>query len=136
MNPKRILVVDDDVVIQKVLSMRLKRAGYEVLVAEDGAAAVSTARQAKPDVILLDLGFPPDISQGVAWDGFLILGWLRRLEEAKDTPVIVVSGDHSEQARKHAREAGAFDFCPKPIDSTRLLAAIEQALGPVLPQAA
>lgn len=133
MNPKRILVVDDNAVILKVLSVKLRSAGYEVLVAEDGAAAVSYARQAKPDIILLDISFPPDVGGGVAWDGFLILGWLHRLEEAKNTPVIVISGDNTAEAMKRARAAGAVDFCPKPIDCPKLIAAIERALCEAVP---
>ena len=136
MNPKRVLVVDDNVVILKVLSMKLRSAGYEVLLAEDGAAAVSHARQAKPDIILLDISFPPDVGGGVAWDGFLILGWLRRLEEAKNTPVIVISGDHTAETMKRARAAGVVDFCPKPLDFPRLISAIERALSEAVPSPA
>jgi two-component system KDP operon response regulator KdpE len=136
MNPKRILVVDDDAVILKALSMKLKAVGYEVLLADDGAAAVSAARQGKPDVILLDISFPPDIGGSVAWDGFLILGWLRRLEELKNTPVIMISQDSTAEAQERARAAGASDFCPKPLDCKKLIAAIEQVLGPAVPSLA
>src|SRR5690242_5558332 len=67
---KRILVVDDNKVILKAMAMKLKSSGYEVLMAEDGSEAVSTARQQKPDLILLDINFPPDVAHGggVAWD--------------------------------------------------------------------
>jgi CheY-like chemotaxis protein len=136
MNAKKILVVDDDAVILKILSMKLKGAGYEVLVAEDGGAAVGAARRGKPDVILLDITFPPDIAGGPPWDGFLILAWLRRLEEAKNTPVIMVSADDSTVAQKRAFAAGAFDFCPKPLDCTTIIEAIERAIGPAIPKAA
>ena len=136
MNGKRVLVVDDDAVILKVLSMKLRGAGYEVLVADDGAAAVSSARQARPDVVLLDITFPPDIGGGVVWDGFLILGWLRRLEEVANTPVIIISGSDSPEVRTRAQAAGAFAFCPKPLDWPLLRATLEQALGPAVPDAA
>src|SRR5260370_42412517 len=99
MNPKKILVVDDDAVILKILSMKLRGAGYEVLVAEDGGAAVGAARRGKPDVILLDITFPPDLGGGPTWDGFFILAWLARLEAAKNTAVIMISGAESPGAQ-------------------------------------
>jgi len=135
MNKKKILIVDDDAVILKAVSMKLSGAGYDVLLAEDGAAAVKAARQARPDVILLDITFPPDMGGGPAWDGFLILGWLRRVEEAKTTPVIMISQDNGPEAQKRAADAGAVDFCPKPIEPQRLLRAIEQALCATAPGA-
>lgn len=136
MNKKRILVVDDDAVMLKALSIKLKGAGYEVLLADDGGAAVSAARQSKPDLILLDITFPPDIGGGVSWDGFLILNWVRRLDEARNIPVIMVSADNSAKAQDQARKAGAFEFCTKPIDWSRLLGAIARATCPAVPASA
>src|SRR5438874_6015269 len=80
MNPKKILIVDDSTIILKALSMKLKLAGYAVLTAQDGAEAVSLARREQPNLILLDISFPPDVAHGggVAWDGFLIMNWLLR----------------------------------------------------------
>src|SRR5213594_4756279 len=77
---KKILIVDDSIVILKTLSMKLKSSGYQVLTAADGATAVSTVRRERPDLILLDITFPPDVAHGggVAWDGFLIISWLQR----------------------------------------------------------
>src|SRR6476646_738516 len=91
-NRKKILVVDDSPIILKTLSMKLKSQGYDVLTAEDGSIAVSTARRERPDLILLDISFPPDVAHGggVAWDGFLIMDWLRRMDEAKDIPVFII----------------------------------------------
>ena len=129
MNPRRILVVDDDAVLLDALSTKLRAAGYEVLLAEDGASAVSAVRQHPLDLILLDILFPPDVGGGPSWDGFLILAWLRRSEEAKNTPVIMISGDENPQVLKRAREAGALGFCPKPISDATLLAAVERALN-------
>ena len=85
MSVMRILVVDDNKVQTTALSMKLKAQGYEVLVASDGSEAISIARREKLDLILLDIVFPPDVGHGggVAWDGFLILSWLRRMEETR-----------------------------------------------------
>src|ERR1700740_269643 len=70
MNGKRVLVVDDSFVDARLLSTRLKAEGFEVLVAPDGAAAVSTARKQKLDLIFLDVLYPPDVAHGggVSWD--------------------------------------------------------------------
>ena len=59
---KKILVVDDNEVILKTLSLKLGSAGYSVVTAIDGSAAVACARREKPDLILLDISFPPDVA--------------------------------------------------------------------------
>jgi CheY-like chemotaxis protein len=117
----RILVVDDNKVETTTLSMKLKAQGYEVLVASDGSEAISIARREKLDLILLDVVFPPDVGHGggVAWDGFLILSWLLRLEEAKNVPVIFMSGAEPEKHEKRALAEGATKFFRKPT-GTRL----------------
>ncbi|HWH70617.1 MAG TPA: response regulator [Candidatus Sulfotelmatobacter sp.] len=128
---KRILVVDDNKVILKAMAFKLKSSGYDVLMAEDGSEAVSTARQQKPDLILLDINFPPDVAHGggVPWDGFLIMDWLRRLKEAQEIPVIIVTGGEAATYKERALAAGAVGFFQKPVKPEELLAAIRQALG-------
>ena len=64
MNGKRVLIVEDNPVDARALKTKLKSEGFEVLVAEDGAAAVSTARREKPDLIFLDMLYPPDVAHG------------------------------------------------------------------------
>ena len=129
--PKKILVVDDNLVVVKALSMKLESSGYEVLTAEDGSSAVAMARKERPDLIVLDISFPPDVGHGggVPWDGFLIMGWLRRLDEAKNIPIIIITGGEPEKYKKRALAAGAVDFFQKPVDNEQLLAAIHKALG-------
>lgn len=129
MNSKKILVVDDNVIVLKALSLRLSSAGYEVLLAEDGGTAATLVRQNKPDLILMDIRFPPDMNGGM--DGFLILNWLRRMEEGKDTPVIMISQDFAEATQKRARESGVLAFCPKPLDVRELLRTIDHTLNTV-----
>jgi DNA-binding response OmpR family regulator len=131
MSRKKILIVDDSDIILKSMSMKLTANGYDVVTAEDGSAAVSVARKEKPDMILLDLSFPPDVAHGggVAWDGFLIMNWLRRLEEAKDIPIVVISGGEPEQYEARALEAGALSYFHKPINNEELLTVIRQVLG-------
>jgi len=131
MNGKRVLVVDDNIFDARALSNKLRAEGYEVLLAQDGSAAVSTARKQKLDLIFLDVMYPPDVAHGggVAWDGFLILNWLRRLDEAKNVPVIFVTGADPSKYRDRALKAGAANFLSKPIKSDELLAAINMVLG-------
>jgi len=79
---KKILVVDDNEIVIKTISLKLQGAGYQVLTAMDGSTAVSIARKDAPDLILLDLSFPPDVG-GVPWDGFRIMEWFHRLDNTK-----------------------------------------------------
>jgi CheY-like chemotaxis protein len=136
MNGKRVLVVDDNLVEARVLSNKLRSQGYEVVLAQDGAAAVSTARKQKLDLILLDILYPPDVGHGggVAWDGFLILNWLRRMDEAKDVPIIFVTGADPKKYRDRAMKAGAVNFFSKPIKADELMAAVNVALGQLAAQ--
>ena len=131
MNRKKILVVDDSVVILKTMSMKLTANGYDVVTAEDGAGAVSAVRKQKPDLILLDLSFPPDVAHGggVAWDGFVIMNWLRRLEEAKKIPIVVITGGDPEKYKDRALAAGAVNFFHKPINNDDLLTIIRQTFA-------
>ena len=130
---KKILIVDDNRVILKTMSMKLTANGYDVVTAEDGAGAVSTVRKEKPDLILLDLSFPPDVAHGggVAWDGFVIMTWLRRLEEAKNIPIIVITGGDPAKCKDRALAAGAVHFFHKPINNDELLIVIGEALAKV-----
>ena len=127
MNKKKILVVDDDALIIMALTIKLKAKGFDVVVARDGAAAVSAVRTQKPDVILLDLTFPTDIGS-VSWDGFLIMDWLKRMEEAAHIPIIVITGGEREKYESRAIAAGATAFFHKPISHDELLDLIRQTL--------
>ena len=128
---KVILVVDDNLVFQKATSMKLRAFGYDVTTAEDGSAALSAIRKQKPDLILLDLNFPPDVANGggLAWDGFLILQWLRRTRETVDLPVIAVTGGDLDLYRQHCQEAGIVDLLPKPLDHALLQSKIRAVLN-------
>lgn len=128
---KRVLIVDDDEVVLKTTALKLKAHGYDVLTAMDGAQTIETVRKQKPDAILLDLSFPPDVAHGgcVAWDGFLIMSWLRRLESARDIPVIVITGGDAEKFEARSLRSGARAFFHKPINHESLLAVVDEAVG-------
>jgi len=131
MSRKKILVVDDNQVILRTMSMKLTSEGYDVVTAEDGSEAVSAVRRERPDLILLDISFPPDVAHGggLAWDGFLIMEWLRRLDEGKNVPIIVITGGDPVKYKDRALAAGAVSFFHKPIDNDELLAIVAQTLG-------
>ena len=124
---KKILLVDDDAVTVTALSLKLKSKGYRVVTAQDGCQALTVTRTAKPDLLLLDVNFPPNVG-GVEWDGFLIAEWLQRRDGEQKLPVIVMSGTDKPEYRKRASAAGAAAFLPKPLNSDLLLASIDQAL--------
>jgi CheY-like chemotaxis protein len=128
---KKILIVDDNRVMLRAFSMKLSACGYEVLTAEDGAAAVSLTRQQRPDLILLDISFPPDVAHGggVSWDGFLIMTWLKRMEEAQGIPIFVITALEDEKTKMKAKAAGAARFFQKPVTPDDLLPAIQEVLG-------
>jgi CheY-like chemotaxis protein len=131
MNRKKILVVDDNPVIVSTLLLKLTSAGYDVIAATDGSEAVSAVRKEKPDLILLDISFPPDVAHGggVPWDGFIIIEWLRRIDEAKNTPVIVITGSDTGKIRERALATGAIAFFQKPVDNDGLLEVIKKTLS-------
>jgi DNA-binding response OmpR family regulator len=126
--PQKILVVDDNEVIVKTTTVRLTRAGFQVFTALDGSEAVALVRKEKPDLILLDLGFPPDLG-GVPWDGFRIMEWLRRVDESKKIPVIVITGGAGDKDKEKALGGGAVAFLYKPLDYDELLKLVHATLG-------
>ncbi len=130
-NSKKILVVDDDEVILRTLSITLSSNGYYAFLAADGPEAVRVVTREKPDLILLDLIFPVDAANvgGALQDGFFIIQWLRRMGAAEKIPIIVISGDNSTKDRQRALDAGAVGFFTKPIDHSALLDAIHKVLG-------
>lgn len=131
MNPKRILVVDDNPVVLRAVAGKLESCGYQVITAEDGAGAVSTIRLERPDLVLLDISFPPDVAHGggVAWDGFLIMSWVSRMEEARGIPIVILSGCEAAQYEQKALAAGATRYLQKPVDPDEMIAVIREVLG-------
>jgi CheY-like chemotaxis protein len=126
--PKKILVIDDNEIILKTTSMKLQSAGYHVFTALDGSEGVSMVRREKPDLVLLDITFPPDVS-GVSWDGFRIMEWLHRVDETKKIPIIVISGVVEEKNKQRATSSGAVAFFPKPVNFDEMLKVIRATLG-------
>jgi CheY-like chemotaxis protein len=130
---KKILVVDGDPIIRGVLSAALKSEGYEVFPAVDGPAAFTVVLQEQPDLILLDIFFPPDVFQsGNTWDAFLIMHWLQCMggPQANRTPVFVISGAEPGEFKDRCLAAGAANYFQKPVKIPDLLDAIHRIFHP------
>lgn len=131
---QKILIVDDNVVILKVLGNKLKAAGYQVATATDGAEAIREVRRQRPDLVILDINFPPDVAHGggVHWDGYTIMEWLRRMEGLQ-VPIITITSDPPEKQRAKSLAAGAVAFFHKPVNPEELIATIRSIFGEAQP---
>src|SRR5215471_11761053 len=115
---QRILIVDDEPQITRVLRTGLTTRGYEVRVASDGESALDTFNDWPPDLVITDLSMPN-------MDG---LELCRRLRLISQVPIIVLSVKGEERVRVDALDAGADDFVTKPFGIEELLARIRAAL--------
>jgi CheY-like chemotaxis protein len=127
---RKILVVDDNPVVLKAFELKLKALGFNVITATEGAGAVSLARAEQPNLMVLDINFPPDVgSSGLQWDGFNIMQWMHRFKEAADIPVIIITGGDPEKFKARALAAGAVAFFQKPINNEEFLLTVRRILG-------
>lgn len=122
MRKRRVLLVEDDREIVRGLSIRLNAAGYEVVTAHDGQAGLEAAVEFRPDAMLLDIRMP-------VMDGLTVLAELRKHEETKDLPVIVLSANVVEKAKRASLDLGARYFIEKPYDAKTVIEALQSALG-------
>lgn len=122
---KKILLVDDDAVVLKILSFSLKSRGYEVATAANGAEALGRMRDESPDLLLIDAGLARDIE--LQWDGFQLVDWLRRVNGK--VPSIMISGGSELEFAERAAAVGAQAFFAKPIDIDHLFASIATVLA-------
>ena len=111
----KILIVDDDIEIRKLLSAHFMSKGYEVVTGENGKEGVSLAAEEKPDLIIMDLNMP-------VMDGFLATKEIKTSSETGTIPIIVLSAENAEANLEEIYAAGADGFVPKPLDIPRLLA--------------
>ena len=118
---KKILLVEDNEMNRDMLSRRLERKGYRVVVAEDGQAGVDTAAAELPDLVLMDMSLP-------VLDGWEATRRLKAGEATGHIPVIALTAHAMAGDRAHAMDAGCDDYDTKPIDLPRLLAKIEALL--------
>ena len=114
----RILVVDDDLVLQRTLRINLRARGHEVLLAGTGTQAVGTFLADAPELVVLDLGLP-DL------DGVEVL---RRLRAVSSVPIIVLSARQQADDKVDALDEGADDYVSKPFSMDELMARVRVAL--------
>ena len=103
---KRILIVEDEVTLLEVLTDKFTAEGFSVLQARDGQDGLKVALEDKPDVILLDIIMP-------VMDGMTMLRELRKKEEGKKVPVIILTNLGAAEDAEHALKEGAYDFLIK-----------------------
>ena len=121
MTSHKILLVEDDDDLRQGLARRLTAAGYDVLTAADGLAAVSTARTERPDLVLLDIGLP-------GGNGLTVLQRYSDTASLMFTPVVVLTGRDPIAIEPDVRKYGVAGFLTKPADNDELLRVIERAL--------
>jgi two-component system KDP operon response regulator KdpE len=118
MSAGRILVVDDEPQIRRVMKMTLGGQGYEIVEARSGEEALEKFRDELPDLVLLDLNMP----------GIGGLETCRQLRASSETPIIVLTVRNTEEEKVQALDAGADDYVTKPFGMKELLARIRAAL--------
>ena len=116
----RVLVVEDDLAIQLLITETLRTRGYDTATVAEGTAAVPTAREFSPDLVLLDIGLP-----GI--DGFEVLDRLKADEDLRDVPVIMVTAWAEPEQMDRALRAGALDYVRKPFAVDDLLERVDIA---------
>ena len=117
-----ILLVEDDAVNRDMLSRRLERRGYAVVIAEDGRQGVNLAGSAKPDVILMDMSLPE-------LDGWSATREIKADPATAGIPVIALTAHAMASDRQKALDAGCDEYDTKPVDFARLTGKIEAMLA-------
>jgi CheY-like chemotaxis protein len=118
----KILLVEDNEMNRDMLSRRLLRKGYEIVMATDGAQAIAMAQSEAPALILMDISLP-------VFDGWEATRRLKAAPETKTIPVIALTAHAMAGDREKSLEAGCDDYDTKPIELERLLAKMEALLN-------
>jgi PAS domain S-box-containing protein len=120
-----ILLVEDNDINRDMLSRRLERNGYQVVVAVNGSEAVAKTLSARPDIVLMDLHLP-------ILDGWAATQQLKANPQTRVIPVIALTADGNAGEREKALAAGCDEYDTKPVDLPRLLQKITKLLEPVI----
>ena len=118
----KILYVEDNEDNVYMLSRRLKRKGFDIVIAVDGEQGVEMASSEKPDLILMDLSLPK-------MDGWTATKHIKGNSELQSIPIIALSAHAMEEHKQRALESGCNDYDTKPVDLDRLLTKISKQLG-------
>ncbi len=128
----KILVIDDNPIIQRAVYFMFRDHGYKVLMSGDIADALNLIRKELPDLILLDINFPTETAfdGGSIRDGYWALDWIHRIEEARNIPIIMISSDDPALAEPKALATGALAYFHKPIEKERLMRLVMEIIPP------
>ena len=118
----KVLLVEDNEMNRDILSRRLKRRGYVVVFAADGAQGLEMARSEKPDIILMDMSLP-------VMDGWEATRRVKSDDAMRNVPVIALTAHTMSGDREKALAAGCDDYDTKPVELDRLIGKIERLLG-------
>jgi len=129
------LIADSSTVDRQTLSRRLAAEGFEVIQAQDGAEAVSAVRCHQPGLVILNTSFPPDVGHGggAFGDAFLVIDWLKRMEEAEGIGIILITSEEASSLKDRARASGALGLFQKPVNQEALLDLVHRLLNPAPP---
>ena len=119
---KKLLLVEDNEMNRDMLSRRLERKGYQVVMAVDGEQGIASAKEHRPDLILMDMSLP-------VLDGWESTRRLKQQPETQAIPVLALTAHAMAGERDKALAAGCNDYDTKPVDFPRLLAKIEGLLA-------
>ncbi|MDI6781948.1 MAG: response regulator [bacterium] len=120
--PKKILVVDDDVAIVRMIEFKLKAAGFEVTCAFNGQEALDKITANKPDMLISDINMPQ-------MTGIELVRQLKKSAQTRDIPVIILTARGEDEQREEAIEIGANVFVNKPFAPGKLLEIVRQLTG-------
>jgi chemosensory pili system protein ChpA (sensor histidine kinase/response regulator) len=118
-----ILLVDDDPVVQRIVSLMLTRRGHEVTVASDGLEALDRLAERRPDMLVSDVDMP-------GMNGFDLVGRLRADERYRSLPILMLTASGRHEDWDRAREIGADELQTKPVASRDLSEAVDRLLPP------
>ena len=116
-----ILAVDDSPAIRSLMEVVLEGAGHTVFLKENGREALNFARSHTVDLVITDLNMPE-------MGGMSLVGHLRRLDEYKTTPILVITTETADYKKQKAKSTGATGWIAKPVDKDRLLKAVEKTV--------
>ena len=118
---KKILLADDEPNIVKVIELRLKSEGYEILTAYNGEEAISKIKENKPDIAILDVMMPPP-------NGYQICRILKEDAEYKNIPIILLTAKSTESDKFWGIESGADAYITKPYNAKELLETVKKLI--------
>ncbi|OGR62382.1 MAG: hypothetical protein A2X31_01575 [Elusimicrobia bacterium GWB2_63_22] len=119
---KKILIVEDEDLIAKVLAIRLEALGYKVFIASDGEEGLEAVKKHKPDLVVMDIGLPKI-------DGNILCELIKTTEATKGVKVIMLTGKKLVGDMENSFKAGAEIYVNKPYDWARLQGHIEKLIG-------